>query len=79
MGKAVVVIGLGHVGLPLAQTASPARAGEGFDRTAFTVGWNTSRFTCPTGQTSEVIPFEPARAPGGGCRSGRQSRQGDSA
>ena len=36
----------------LADTSPQARAGEGFDRTVFTIDWDTTTVTCPTGQTS---------------------------
>jgi transposase len=36
----------------LADTSPQARAGEGFDRTGFTIDWDTSTVTCPVGQTS---------------------------
>lgn len=36
----------------LADTSPQARAGEGFDRTAFTVDWDTQTVTCPQGQTN---------------------------
>jgi transposase len=36
----------------LADTSPQARAGAGFDRTAFTIDWQTSQVTCPTGQTN---------------------------
>jgi hypothetical protein len=36
----------------LADTSPQARAGEGFDRTAFTVDWDNQQVTCPTGHTS---------------------------
>ncbi len=36
----------------LADTSPQARAGQGFDRTGFTVNWNTQTVTCPQGKTS---------------------------
>ena len=36
----------------LADVSAQARAGEGFDRTAFTVNWRQSQVSCPQGQTS---------------------------
>jgi hypothetical protein len=36
----------------LADTSPQARAGEGFDRTGFTIDWQTSTVTCPQGQTN---------------------------
>jgi transposase len=36
----------------LADTSPQARAGEGFDRTAFTVDWDAQSVTCPQGRTS---------------------------
>jgi transposase len=36
----------------LADTSPQARAGEGFDRTAFTVDWATQTVTCPQGNTN---------------------------
>jgi hypothetical protein len=36
----------------LADTSPQARAGEGFDRTAFTVDWDTRQVTCPQHQTN---------------------------
>jgi hypothetical protein len=36
----------------LADTSPQARAGEGFDRTAFTVDWDTQTVTCPQGNTN---------------------------
>jgi transposase len=36
----------------LADTSPQARAGEGFDRTAFTIDWDTQTVTCPQGQTN---------------------------
>ena len=36
----------------LADTSPQARAGEGFDRTAFTVDWDAQTVTCPQGQTN---------------------------
>jgi hypothetical protein len=36
----------------LADTSAQARAGDGFDRTAFTVDWDTQRVTCPQGQAN---------------------------
>jgi transposase len=37
----------------LADTSPQARAGDGFDRTAFTVDWDTRQVTCPRGQHSD--------------------------
>ncbi len=42
----------------LADTSPQARAGEGFDRTAFTIDWNDRQVTCPQGQTS--VSWTPA-------------------
>jgi hypothetical protein len=36
----------------LADTSPQARAGEGFDRTGFTIDWDDQRVTCPQGQAS---------------------------
>jgi IS5 family transposase len=36
----------------LADTSPQARAGEGFDRTGFTIDWQTSTVTCPQGATN---------------------------
>jgi transposase len=36
----------------LADTSPQARAGQGFDRTAFTVDWDNQQVTCPQGQTN---------------------------
>jgi hypothetical protein len=36
----------------LADTSPQARAGNGFDRTAFTVDWDDQQVTCPQGQTN---------------------------
>jgi DDE family transposase len=36
----------------LADTSPQARAGEGFDRTAFTVDWDDQQVTCPQQQTN---------------------------
>lgn len=36
----------------LADTSPQARAGEGFDRSGFTVDWHARTLTCPQGQTS---------------------------
>jgi transposase len=36
----------------LADTSPQARAGDGFDRTAFTIDWDNRQVTCPQGQTS---------------------------
>jgi hypothetical protein len=36
----------------LADTSPQARAGEGFDRTAFTVDWDAQTVTCPQGRTN---------------------------
>jgi transposase len=36
----------------LADTSLQARAGQGFDRSGFTVDWNTQTVTCPQGKTS---------------------------
>jgi len=36
----------------LADTSRQARAGDGFDRSGFTIDWDTATVTCPTGQTS---------------------------
>jgi hypothetical protein len=37
----------------LADTSPQARAGDGFDRTAFTVDWDNQQVTCPRGQCSD--------------------------
>jgi len=37
----------------LADTSPQARAGAGFDRTAFTIDWDTRQVTCPRGQRSD--------------------------
>jgi hypothetical protein len=37
----------------LADTSPQARAAEGFDRTAFTVDWDTQQVTCPQGQVND--------------------------
>src|SRR6266536_4751344 len=42
----------------LADTSPQARAGECFDRTAFTIDWNDRQVTCPQGQTS--VSWTPA-------------------
>ena len=36
----------------LADTSPQARAADGFDRAGFTIDWDTSTVTCPTGQAS---------------------------
>jgi transposase len=36
----------------LADTSPQARAGQGFDRTAFTVDWDAQRVTCPQGKAN---------------------------
>lgn len=36
----------------LADTSPQARAGQGFDRSQFTIDWNTRTVTCPQGQSS---------------------------
>ena len=36
----------------LADTSPQARAGDGYDRTAFTVDWDAQQVTCPQGSTS---------------------------
>jgi transposase len=36
----------------LADTSAQARAGDGYDRTAFTVDWHNQQATCPQGQRS---------------------------
>lgn len=37
----------------LADTSPQARAGNGFDRTAFTVDWDNQQVTCPQGQVND--------------------------
>lgn len=37
----------------LADTSPQARAGNGYDRTAFTIDWDTEQVTCPQGQHSD--------------------------
>jgi hypothetical protein len=35
----------------LLDTSRQARAGDGFDKTAFTIDWQTRQVRCPQGQT----------------------------
>ena len=51
--------GLTLVTPALLDTSRQARAGAGFDKTAFTVDWQTRHVSCPQGQTSAT--WSPAR------------------
>ena len=51
--------GLTLVTPALLDTSRQARAGAGFDKTAFTVDWQTRQVSCPQGQTSAT--WSPAR------------------
>jgi transposase len=46
------VFGLTLVSPALLDTSAQAKAGAGFDKTAFTIDWQTRQVTCPQGHTS---------------------------
>jgi transposase len=54
--------GLTLVTPALLDTSRQARAGDGFDKTAFTIDWQTRQVRCPQGQTSAT--WSPARQRG---------------
>jgi hypothetical protein len=54
--------GLTLVTPALLDTSRQARAGDGFDKTAFTIDWQTRQVSCPKGQSSAT--WSPARQRG---------------
>ena len=54
--------GLTLVTPALLDTSRQARAGDGFDKTAFTIDWQTRQVSCPQGQSSAT--WSPARQRG---------------
>ena len=54
--------GLTLVTPALLDTSRQARAGDGFDKTAFTIDWQTRQVRCPKGQSSAT--WSPARQRG---------------